>query len=347
MGAVQYTVTGLGTLNGYASSDATAINAKGQVVGEAISADGTSWVPFLYSKGKMTNLGTTSEGGVGTAYAINNHGVAAGEDYSTGNSWYHASMYTSGHVLDLYPNSQFEGAYGINDNLQVVGYCQAGNNGTYGYSLYHPCLYDVNAGEFTDLGLLPGYESGSASAINNNGQIVGTCNNEMGTWSEAFIYSNGQMTDLGKLPGTWSSAATALNANGQIVGTCYSEGFFYSNGVMTDLGNLPGYRFCTPEAINDSGQVVGCIQSDSVASAFIYSSGTMVNLNTLISPSSQWSLISATGINDAGQIVGYGTDPAGAEEAFLLTPVPEPSTLALLGIGAATLLAYAWRRRMA
>jgi len=40
-----------------------------------------------------------------------------------------------------------------------------------------------------------------------------------------------------------------------------------------------------------------------------------------------WTLINAEGINNSGQIVG--TDPSGQTEAFLLTPTPEPSTVAL------------------
>ena len=58
-------------------------------------------------------------------------------------------------------------------------------------------------------------------------------------------------------------------------------------------------------------------------------------------------LSSACGINDAGQVTGYGLNSAGKERAFLLTPVPvpEPSALLLAASGLAGLLAYAWRKR--
>lgn len=71
--------------------------------------------------------------------------------------------------------------------------------------------------------------------------------------------------------------------------------------------------------------------------AFLYSDGSMNDLNNLISNDSGWVLIQADAINDSGQIVGDGTID-GNHHAFLLTPVPEPSTCillcsALLGLG--------------
>jgi len=50
------------------------------------------------------------------------------------------------------------------------------------------------------------------------------------------------------------------------------------------------------------------------------------------------------GINDAGDIVGYYTDARDVEHGFLATPVPEPCSLVLLGIGMLSLVGMAWRQ---
>ena len=46
----------------------------------------------------------------------------------------------------------------------------------------------------------------------------------------------------------------------------------------------------------------------------------MLDLNSLVSPTADWTLGYAKGINDSGQIAGSGTNPAGQTDAFLLTP---------------------------
>ena len=57
--------------------------------------------------------------------------------------------------------------------------------------------------------------------------------------------------------------------------------------------------------------------------AFVWTStGGMQDLNNLLALNapSGWTLTYAYGIDDAGHIVGYGTNSSGATHAFLLTP---------------------------
>jgi len=74
-----------------------------------------------------------------------------------------------------------------------------------------------------------------------------------------------------------------------------------------------------------------------------------VDLNSPIPDSSGWTLTAATGINDAGQIVGYGINPSGKYEGYELTPldnqVPEPSVLVFFGLVGISLAAREGLRR--
>jgi probable HAF family extracellular repeat protein len=76
-------------------------------------------------------------------------------------------------------------------------------------------------------------------------------------------------------------------------------------------------------SVNDRGQVVGqsSITADAAIHAFLYSDGQMQDLNSLLTPNSGWTLREATGINDAGQIVGFGAFNGSFFRAFLVTPV--------------------------
>jgi hypothetical protein len=69
----------------------------------------------------------------------------------------------------------------------------------------------------------------------------------------------------------------------------------------------------------------------------------MIDLNTLITPGSGWTLegfsLSSNSINDSGQIITTGYSNTLGIGALLLTPVPEPSGFVLAGLAA-------WSRRL-
>jgi probable HAF family extracellular repeat protein len=346
---VQYAVTDLGTLGGTASC-AFGINGSGQVVGWAYTTTGAQHA-FLWSAGTIKDLGTV--GGIqSVAYCINSSGEVGGY-CSTSNGTVHAFLYSDGGPMQDFNNIlgvAQSTARSINDSGQITGGAVPSGGVQHGF------LYSGDT--VHDLGTLGGTRN-CGTGINNSGQVAGNSDNSDGN-SRAFLYSGGTMQDLGvlgEIPGG-CSYANGINDGGQVVGSSNYIGGGYQHAFRTapgqpikpddDLGTLGG-PFSSADAINSSGQVVGWAQTINkyphTYDAFLYSDGgPMQDLNDLIDVASGWWLIEATAINDLGQIVGVGKI-GGAGHGFLLTPVPEPSTLALLLAGAVGLLAYAWRRR--
>jgi probable HAF family extracellular repeat protein len=75
---------------------------------------------------------------------------------------------------------------------------------------------------------------------------------------------------------------------------------------MTDLGMPSGAVSSSALAINHSGQIVGEIGINNSSHAAFYSNGVWTDLGTLAGATLG---ALATGINDAGQIVGQATFP--------------------------------------
>jgi len=314
-GAQLYSVTDLGTLGG-GNSGATAINNSGQIVGHSDIAGNASTHAFLYSNGVMSDLGTLG-GTSSDAFALNDSGQVAGSASTAHNAATHAFLYSGGGMVDLGTlgvGGTSSSAAGINNSGQVVGTASTAYDAT-----AHAFLY--SGGAMSDLGTLGGYDS-FAYDINNKGQVVGNSFLRRSP-QHAFLYSGGVMNDIGILLGdNIQSNAVAINDNGQVaVG---GGAFLYSDGVMTNL-NTGAYWSWSVQGMNNKGQLVGIHRGYGFAHAVLYSDGTLVDLNDqLVSNDAYLSLISAVGINDAGQIVGYGLTGGvlgyGDIHAFLLTP---------------------------
>lgn len=325
IGAAQtYSITDLGTLGGN-SSGARGINATGQLTGYAYSSK-THSDAFLYTGGKMTSLGTLG-GSDAIGLAVNSAGQVAGySDLASGS--YRGFISIKGVLTSVGTlGGDYSDAEGINDSGQVTGASSTANG------LTHPYLW--SNGKITDLGTLPGgnnsWDWNSGEAVNNSGEVVGWGYGNSGF--QAILWSNGQIKDLGDLGGGLSQAF-GINDLGQITGQAYITGgigadaFLYDNGVMEDLGTITSPnggngQYATGLGINSSGAVVGesTYQTQGtgiVYHAFVYSHGKMQDLNRLIPAKSGWVLSTAYAINDAGQIVGYGTHNK-QQHAFLLT----------------------------
>jgi probable HAF family extracellular repeat protein len=298
----------LGTLGGKNSSiNWNGINDRGEAVGmsetsvpdpngEDLCLFGThlTCLPFLWQNGIMSALPTVG-GNNGQASAINNRGQIAG--------------YAENGVVDSTCPP------GITNNRIDL-----------------PVLWDK--GKAQALPTIGSDPDGVAYGINNQGQAVGysgTCT----AANYAVVWENGTATPLPDL-GDPGAIAYAINSHGQIVGQAVnSDGTplaaLWQNNTATSLGPLlPGDVASFATSINSRGQVVGSsFNSDnSWSRGLIWQNGVTTDLNTLFPASSHLFVISASNINDSGQIAGMAVDMAGPHagnivHAFLATPVDE------------------------
>lgn len=311
------------------------INNNGELVGRG------DYIAFLYSNGTVISLGSLPGGRTSSANGISDHGQVVG-NATNDSGRQHAFLYSSGTMYDLgalgqRPSSTESIACDINTNGLIVGRSQTSPG-----SDYHAFRYI--GGTMQDLGTLGG-SSSTAYRTNAGGQIAGASQISGSSNYHAFVYSSGTMQDLGTMGQTYSYSRD-INDCGQVVGYAGNQqgvsehAFLYSGGSMQDLGTLPGHSSSNAYGINNSAEVVGVATTSSFRQhAFLYSRGIMYDLNTLLdSPDPSISILWASDINDLGWIVATGTIRYGDEtHAFLLVPVPEPATIALLATGLALL----------
>lgn len=353
--AAGYAFTDLGTL-GDQSSFATDINNNGQIIGISFTSNNVNFLgqPFIYSNGNIQKLGNFE--GYFSAISINDNGIVVGQLMNLSLPGpARASFYSNRSLQDLGAlDGGTSAAIDINDSGLIVGFSGAS-------------AFLYSNGSMQDIGSLGGTVT-YASSINNSGQIVGeslTSDPNPNVYPyvyednrRAFLYSNGSMQNLGTLVEDTFSAAYSINDNGQVVGQSGksefdTRAFLYANGAMQDLGNLGG-RFAIASSINNNGLVVGrsSISEDTTNTrAFLYINGNMHDLNSFLDIATKeagWTLNSAEAINDNGLIVGYATNTNfSGSRAFLLSPVPELETYAMLLAGLGLLGVVARRKKVA
>jgi uncharacterized membrane protein len=197
-----------------------------------------------------------------------------------------------------------------------------------------------------------GSSRSQASRLNNAGVAIGvsklyTPQSPDGDWEPIRWDANGtSATQLGQLPGDHDTVPIAINDSGVIAGRGSSAApDSHSHAVRWDplstlpveLGHLnpdPQGNFDTfAEAINNDGLIVGSSTtyvggfSQGVATLWL-PDGTAIDLNTLATNLSGWTLTNAITITDTGWVSGVGKF-GGYQRAWLMQ-VPEPASSALL-----------------
>ena len=232
---------------------------------------------------------------------------------------------------------QMRAAFALNDAGQVAGSACISNNGV-------GCGMAVwQNGQTRLVSTNSRFEYSRPEGINSHGDLAGDFYTPSVDLNNAVLVTGSNVVPMG-LKGAQSSAR-ALNDLGWVVGQADTQwnfsvhAFFYDGKDTIDLGTLGGFN-SSATSINNAGQVVGSSETsfffESSQHAFLWQNGSMLDLSKL--PEVQaagWDrLESAYRINERGQIVGTGYRD-GVSHGFLLTPVPEPETWALLLLGLA------------
>jgi autotransporter passenger strand-loop-strand repeat protein len=170
----------------------------------------------------------------------------------------------------------------------------------------------------------------SAHDINDAGEVVGTFYDYSSQAYEGYIYSGGSYTNVNTAD---EVVLDGVNSSGWVVG--YSAhydpatgflgndiGFMTSGGFSFDV-NFPNAVETHPLAINDQNQIVGDYVDNSNPQhqfGFLLTnfnrflqSGTFITINDPLAVNGQ----QTTGINDAGEVVGYYIDGENVSHGYI------------------------------
>jgi probable HAF family extracellular repeat protein len=258
----------------------------------------TCRTPYCVADYAMTDLGMLGAGNGSTASAIDDDGNVAGTFRPPPASTLHAFRWNARDgFVDL---GTLGGAtsHGLGvSGARVVGVSDLAGGGSHAFA--------GDDGGLRDLGTLGGTGS-IARGINAAGIAVGESQLPSGV-VRATRFEGAVASDLGTLAGTptATSAALAINTSGVIVGHSDTEsGRFHAarwtNGTVVDLDTIDSQQ-STANAINASGDAAGYVITMSRLMPARFSGGAVFALSV---PFGGGIIGAATGINDAGVIVG-------------------------------------------
>ena len=292
-------MTDLGALAPGRDSFALGINDSGQVVGYGYLSDFTVH-GFLWTEATgMVDIGTP--GGANCfPTAINSSGAVVGQT-SLANGQLVAFYWTSsGGFVTLPQPSASTSAKGINDFGEVTGQ-------RYVSAITEGFIWNPTSGTTRSIGYLAGGDKSAGTDINNLHHATGTAGFPNGANNVFLWKKRSGIQDLGTPLGSFTAVVNAINDQDEIVGFANPGRGFYWSGAT-------GYRILEglsetvlANGINNSGQIAG--HSKLVGSPRFHallwadSLSTPQDLGTFPDGTDSY----AFGINNLGQVVGYGT----------------------------------------
>jgi uncharacterized membrane protein len=325
-----YSIEDLGTIEGY-TSGAEAINDAGTVTGILTYQIPNSLPTLAFVWSSLTGMQILqSPAGPTEGRSINNQGQIAGVIGPV-----KAARWDQQGQLVVLDNADFgSSAHAINEDGSAVGQRFVPKE-RYAAVIWGP------KGTPTDLvpnlgGLGPGIDD-EAHGINKYAWVVGQAGLQGGD-SHAFLWSaKDGMQDLTP-NATGLNDAVAITDSGRIIGTLNDRAAAWSGGVWHKL-QTPDGMTSSALALSDAGSIVGFTKDQGgVKRAALWDwVGNLTDLTGLVplvpyprpvpkgfAPEfdwvQEWVLLSATGINTKGQIVGYG-EHRGESRAYRLSPV--------------------------
>jgi hypothetical protein len=283
------------------------ISNTGVVVGFT-TPDNANFNNFTANPLTSTNSTAVNVNNSTTAMAngINSAGTIVGSDGKN-----NAFIQSGNSGVSFIPNGGVSAtAFGINDNGAVSGQYTTLADTTPGFLLSNNVLTTINAPS--------GPNVVNAQGVNNNGLVAGF-----------YLGIDGQVH------GFTFDSKTAVNNVG--VGKAIAD------PTIPTVAGEPGATFLFSQmlGINDKGIVSG-YYGDSTTSQHGYLYDTNTGKYTFLDdPNAAFTangveVTQFTGINNLGEISGFYTDAAGLAHGFVATPlaaVPEPGSLALVGVG--------------
>jgi len=279
---------------------------------------------------------------------INDSGTIAGFDDATTNQGFTLTLPHS------FTTVNFPGAA----STQVTGINAAGDLSGFYVDTVTPT---PNTHGFTDIGGTFTTVDNPVSTVFN--QLLGINNSDetVGYYAPtaagspgdiAYSQKGGVFTDINALlPSNFNSQAVGINSASTpwIVGfyqpdpgLATSFGFLDEGGTITTIDPF-GSTFTQALGVNNLGEIVGFyVDGSGVQHGYIDNGGVFTSFDPPDSAST-----TINGLNDKGDIVGFYTNPkTDTVDGFVGTPVPEPSTWAMLLAGFAGLGFLGYRKTL-
>ena len=363
----QYTVTDLGTLSGGNFSQPFFITKNGHIAGSSNLADGSSHA-VVWASEQMTDLGALG-GSNSIAFGVNIYGRSVGEAETSasdsngedfcGFQTHLTCLPFEAHNDVMNPLPTLGGNNGvataISNRGEVSGYAETSipDPSCPAPQVLHfkPVVWEN--GVIHELPTAGADADGVAFMINDYGQAVGASGdcatfNPINLYNlvpvHALLWEDGKAIDLGNLGGSTGQAggniAFDINNVGQVVGssdlagdTTFHAFLWTRKARIQDLGTLSGDIASLSISINDAGLVVGAsVDASGNPRAFLWNSGVMTDLNTLVAGNSSLYLMTGCSINDRGEITGLGLTSTGEVHTYLATPTQGVATSTSQGV---------------